>query len=265
MTTVSVVIPTVGRESLQRAVASASVQGTYVREIIIVNTAAESLSDLKAVDSRVRVIDVGKASPARARNAGIAAATGDWVALLDDDDEWHLGYVDAQLTYARKKNLDVVISASVVRRGTRQFKRPARVIHTEPTVLHAFYGKPRWRGSKYSVPTSCVVVKREWARKYPMNEELSVREDIWWLYDLQSSGACVEQHLNPLCTIHASPSRAVNRESRATVAQWAHLLANVDPRLVRGFAWGIGLRTAVLARSWDTAVEALQLGFKKGR
>jgi glycosyltransferase involved in cell wall biosynthesis len=92
---ISVVLPTHNRaEYLALAVASALAQTESDIELIVVDDAStdstpELLADLAVADKRIHVIrnnvSVGGAG---ARNAGIQASRGEWVAFLDDDDEW---------------------------------------------------------------------------------------------------------------------------------------------------------------------------------
>ena len=72
--TLSIVIPTTGRETLERAIASAA---ACADEVIVVADGAPH------VGATVHV-DVG--APGLARNAGVEAATCEWVGFLDDDD-----------------------------------------------------------------------------------------------------------------------------------------------------------------------------------
>ena len=90
---VSVVIPTMNRPQLvRRAVNSVLAQTYSTFEIIVVDDGSDT--DVKSVladiqDSRLQVIRHEKRRGASAaRNTGIDAAQGRYVAFLDDDDEW---------------------------------------------------------------------------------------------------------------------------------------------------------------------------------
>lgn len=102
---VSVVIPTRNRERLiGRAVANALAQVDVAHEVVVVDDAStdgtlDRLTELS--DPRLRV--VGRAEQgrlARARNSGIQAAAGEWIALLDDDDVWAPDKLARQLAAA---------------------------------------------------------------------------------------------------------------------------------------------------------------------
>lgn len=92
---VSAIVPTLdmGR-FLPQAVRSILCQrGAQVAEIVVVDnrstdgTAAE-IARLMREGAPIRLVEVEPHSPARARNAGLAAARGDVVAFLDADDLW---------------------------------------------------------------------------------------------------------------------------------------------------------------------------------
>lgn len=79
MTSVEVVMPTVGRPSLQRALAP-----LLGRVPVVVVDDRPGGADLALPDG-VRVLRSGGRGPAAARNTGWRACTADWVAFLDDD------------------------------------------------------------------------------------------------------------------------------------------------------------------------------------
>lgn len=87
---VSVLIPAYNAENfLHRAVATVRAQTVEVEEIIVVDD--ESTDHTAAVAERLgaTVLRERHGGPAGARNAGLAAAKGDWIATLDADDVWH--------------------------------------------------------------------------------------------------------------------------------------------------------------------------------
>jgi glycosyltransferase involved in cell wall biosynthesis len=111
MPTVSVVIPTYkrGREVL-RAVESVLRQTFSDLEVIVVDDASpDDTRDVIASvgDARVRYLahDKNKGGCA-ARNTGMVAARGRWIAFLDDDDEWVPTKLQKQLDVARTSKLE---------------------------------------------------------------------------------------------------------------------------------------------------------------
>lgn len=84
---ISCIIPTRNRpDYLLESAASVLRQSHAEIELIIVNDGEVQLPQLK--DPRVRVLNSGQAGAVPARNLGVAAARGDAIAWLDDDDQW---------------------------------------------------------------------------------------------------------------------------------------------------------------------------------
>jgi glycosyltransferase involved in cell wall biosynthesis len=99
---VSVVIPTRDRPRLlQRALASALRQVGVVAEVVIVDDGGNLPVTVAAAGGRVRVLRRERSEGvSAARNVGIAAARGEWVAFLDDDDVWAPTKLESQLAAA---------------------------------------------------------------------------------------------------------------------------------------------------------------------
>jgi len=103
MPKITVIIPTQNRrKSLDRAVESVLSQSFIDWELYIVN---DSSSAIKAYnDDRVKIIqneDIKGANSSR--NTGIKHAQGDYIAFLDDDDEWLPEKLDIQLNLMEKE------------------------------------------------------------------------------------------------------------------------------------------------------------------
>jgi glycosyltransferase involved in cell wall biosynthesis len=134
MASVTAVISTFERpDACERAVRSVLAQEPGPLEVLVcddgsMDETAERFSD----DPRVRYVRVepNRGTPAPARNAGVASARGEWVAFLDDDDEWLPGKLAAQLAHADQA--DVVATNAKTTEGELYFPsapavhRPAR-------------------------------------------------------------------------------------------------------------------------------------------
>jgi glycosyltransferase involved in cell wall biosynthesis len=87
---ISVVIPTVGRESLGRAIKSALEQDVPDGgvEVVVANDSGRTLTTAASVlaDPRVRIIATNRRRQSVARNTGAAVAAGRYLLFLDDDD-----------------------------------------------------------------------------------------------------------------------------------------------------------------------------------
>lgn len=87
----SVVIPTYNRAHLVRcSIDSVLAQTHPAAEIIVVNDGSRdnTLDVLREYGAKIRIIDQPNGGLSAARNAGIQAARSEWIAFLDDDDEY---------------------------------------------------------------------------------------------------------------------------------------------------------------------------------
>lgn len=101
----SVVVPTIGRPTLARALDSVltqSIDPTEV-EVIVVNDSGEPLhaADWQR-DARVRVVTTLRRERSVARNTGAAMARGRYLAFLDDDDWLQPGALESFQSLARE-------------------------------------------------------------------------------------------------------------------------------------------------------------------
>lgn len=94
---ISVVIPTYKRpDLLSRLLASIANQTLFPNEIIVIDDCSGMQSDyMKCIEQyrqifanlHYEVLQINSGAPV-ARNKGISLAKGEWIALVDDDDEW---------------------------------------------------------------------------------------------------------------------------------------------------------------------------------
>ncbi len=112
---ISVVIPLYNKErSIARTINAVLSQKYQDFEIVIVNDGSTdngAMEVKKFNDARIRLINQANAGVSAARNKGIEEAKGEYIALLDADDEWHIDYLGAQIRLAKDYPLcDVFVS-----------------------------------------------------------------------------------------------------------------------------------------------------------
>src|SRR5690349_2982534 len=100
MTRISVIIPTRNRAAMVRtAIESVLAQQSeqVELEVIVINDGStdNTLENIK--DLPIVCLQGSGQGVSAARNLGLDAATGEFVAFLDDDDAWNAGYPHAQL------------------------------------------------------------------------------------------------------------------------------------------------------------------------
>ena len=105
---ISVIIPSYNRYDLvQRAIDSAKNQTYKDLEIIVINDCSDdnrydSLKD--RTDITYLDLPIRTGLPSKVRNMGISVAKGEWLAFLDDDDEWLPEKLNKQMEMSEKYN-----------------------------------------------------------------------------------------------------------------------------------------------------------------
>jgi glycosyltransferase involved in cell wall biosynthesis len=113
---VTAVIPTHNRwHLLPSALESARGQADVAVEVIVVDDGSRDPQEAPAVDGEsVRLLRHDRPrGVAEARNAGLAAARGKWVAFLDDDDVWAPTYLQTLVRLARAEDASFAYSGVV--------------------------------------------------------------------------------------------------------------------------------------------------------
>ena len=116
---ISVVIPLYNKETyIVRAVESALSQGAAVHEVIVVDDGSTDNGPAQLAslgDARVRLIRQPNSGVSAARNAGIEAASSEYVAFLDADDAWLPGFAAELLALIQQFPQACLYATSYVR------------------------------------------------------------------------------------------------------------------------------------------------------
>ena len=136
---VSILVRTMGRPMLARALQSATAQTHRPIEVVVVNAASQPLAALpRAGDVQVRIVEGGPYRRPQAANAALENAKGDWLVFLDDDDAFGPAHVEWLLAAAaRSAGARVAYSATACIEPDGSTKM---LIGAEFDRLHLFTG-----------------------------------------------------------------------------------------------------------------------------
>ncbi|THF87347.1 glycosyltransferase [Deinococcus sp. KSM4-11] len=187
---VSVVIPTRGRPHLlvSRALRTALGQTLRDIEVIVVvdgpdTPTLDALNAVTEADARVHVIALPHSvGGGEARNFGIRAARAEWIALLDDDDEWLPVKLEQQLAVAAQEGPRVIVACPWIERTPRgdTAMPPRRPEPGEP--LGEYVLARRTASEKASgLVSSLLFTSRDLLLDVPFHPGLPKHQDWDWL------------------------------------------------------------------------------------
>jgi len=231
---VSVIIPTRDRPNLVgRAVGSVLNQTLDAIEVIVIIDGLDEAT-LKVLlqidDSRLRV----KMLPSSlrvggARNMGVNEARSQWIAFLDDDDEWFPKKLEVQLQTGQNSSyLYPIISCRLIARSEsgdliwpRRYPRP-----NEPLSEYLFCQSSLLGGEGIVLPSTIFTMK-ELLQKVPFKSGLQRHEDWDWLLrvsTLEGVGVEFVPRAEPLAIWYMED----NRRRLSTVTDWRDTLSWVQ-------------------------------------
>lgn len=192
---VSIIIPVYnGAEFIHIALNSALAQTERNLEVIVVDDASTDgtcavVEQYCRRDTRVRLIrSETQSGPARARNTGFDAASGEWVAILDADDWYTEDRLTRLLAEAELEDYPLVADnqffirsefAVPHRRLVRQGKDRSRPIDPETLLIHDRLGKTASMGLLKPIIRRRLLIDHN--LRY--DEQLTVGEDFIFLLD----------------------------------------------------------------------------------
>lgn len=194
---ISVLLPAYNaRACVARAIESVLTQAGAAFELIVIDDAstdstASHVSERYGHDRRLSVLRLGaNGGPARARNMGLAAARGDWIALIDADDAWRPDRLQRLLAATEGAdavfdNMTGVDPATGGEIGALFPRLPAGVLTVEALLA------PFAPGSRYDFGYLKPILRRSFLDEHALryDEQLRTSEDLLFYLALLLEGA----------------------------------------------------------------------------
>ncbi|MCQ9388078.1 glycosyltransferase family 2 protein [Brevibacterium sp. 50QC2O2] len=181
--TVSVIIPTVGRPSLVKAVDSVLQQVDCETEPIVILDSPDKLDYVRAeLSDRNYMLEVQDHRGAcAARNLGLDLAQGEYIGYLDDDDTWMPTKAITQIAAIRKSGRNSTISVV----ASRFVREDGTVSDTAPEVFKAnneafgnyLVKRTRLRYGSAQFNTPAVLGSSDIMKRFRWDEDLGKHQD----------------------------------------------------------------------------------------
>lgn len=263
--TVSVIVPCFNRAHMV-AEAVASVRGQTMQDWELVLVDDGSADDLAAAvercsegDPRIRLIrhERNRGEPA-ARNTGIAAARGRFIAFLDSDDAWLPEKLERQtgavLAAPDPENVFCVTRTLVILSGSRRIIRP---VHG-PRPGRSF-GEFLYNDGGF-VQSSSIFLATSLARRFPFRDDLRQMVDHLFFMEVGAAGAAYLL-VPEVLTVWNNEDRADRITNADDLAKWrrivrqfadhaapflpSHVLLAGEARFLSGHLWRSSLRESI--------------------
>ena len=231
---ISVIIPTLNRPELllERALKSAFGQTHPNLEVLVVVDGPDpgteaALSRVQDPRLRLHVLPVNS-GPSDVRNAGVQLSRGEWIAFLDDDDEWLPDKLARQLECALKSPypFPVVFSGWITRTPAGDTLNPPRLKPQAQPFGDYLLARTSPAQPECFLTTSMTFAPKELLLRLPFPAGMRKHEDWdWMLRAEQVAGVGFEQlplHDTAALTVYY---HAENRHFASSHTDWAPSLA----------------------------------------
>ena len=270
---VSVVIPTLHRPKLVvRAIDSVLRQTHQDLDLIVVvdGPDEDTVAVVRSVnDPRLRIIvNPCSLTAAGARNAGVDHAMGEWIAFLDDDDEWLSNKLERQLVFAAGHPSALISCLSRVVTPTATYVQPRLIYDNSTPIDEYLFDRRSLRGGSGFIQTSSYLLPRRLFDKVRFDAE-SAHDDWGFLLRLSKQAeARIETVPEVLVVLYFEEQR-----SSLTTRTWSwsrslRWLDSIQPIITRraysGFCLNVVGSRAAREGAYTAFPELLYRAFRNG-
>ncbi|TQN55422.1 glycosyltransferase family 2 protein [Raoultella planticola] len=233
---ISVVIPTIGRDSVFTALKSVFSQSYKINEVLVCYDGNDYVSFQRKLeiflssqnsDSSVHLINVGPFSGGNvARQHGIQHAASPYIALLDDDDIWLENHIEDYIPFITE-HLDKLILCSccaiIQGEGYKSESLPARLIGENESISDYLFKVNGITLDCGFIQSSLILFSKELAMRVPFNQELKYHQDIDWLLRVEQSDESISFYQSRAKTVvyNSTPLSVSKKITPKKSCSWA--------------------------------------------
>ena len=240
-------------------------------EIIVVidgpDPATESM--LQTVrDSRLCVLALpAPVGGSEARNAGVRASGGEWIAFLDDDDEWLPSKLEQQLAVLPRSGSEPIVSCRfIARTDAGDYIWPMRLPQPAQPLCEYLLTRPGLARSEGFVATPTILARRSLLCRVPFRRGLKKHQDWDWVLRASREGAQLVFSPEVLVRCEMRTRGSVSRRAdwRSSL-RWIHESVQLVTRRAYGgfIATHVGWQAAE-QRDWNAFLPLLRDAVRNG-
>lgn len=205
MPLVSVIMPVYnGERFLHAALVSIAAQTYSPLEVIVVDDGStDSSGAIAGQFPQVQLLGTARGGVSAARNRGVEASSGEFIAFLDADDTWYPGKIAAQVAYAQQEPQFGIVTA-------------LQDYRLEGPVPGWFRGRTDGGVEPAFMPSSWLIRRECWNAVGPFDAAMTHAEDVDWLARARDHGVLLGTTQELLLTrrIHDANLSGMVGESR---------------------------------------------------
>jgi glycosyltransferase involved in cell wall biosynthesis len=247
---ISIVIPTIGRDSLANVLTSIHLDETLIQHEVVIVANSKICKKIKQSYREykcIKLVTQEKASISKSRNRGILSSKFSTISLIDDDDLWVNGRTQLfQDKLQIDKNAVVFGSAqfNVIGRFMKNQLGSNQRINFEDYVK-IFNPKILSKQDFFLQVGNCAFIKNTQLPKF--NEKIAYLEDQIWILDLLQNGFAVNQIEEITLEYFFSRERANRRWDIVTEKEIYTRLNKIDLFLARKYIYKRSLKSLALS------------------
>lgn len=274
MSQVSVVIPTLRRADLvMRAVRSALSQTLTDLEVLVVVDGRDEVTTAaldRIDDVRFRyIVNPASMGAGPARDRGADEATGDWVAFLDDDDEWLPEKLERQMALAPASGKAILSTLYRVVSASGARICPKYPYDGTQPLDEWLFGRRTWlQGQEAMLQTSSLVFPREMFKTLRFRDTRQHEDWELCLRAVKEHGYALLTVPEPL-VVYYTPQKAPSLSRSFTFEgslDWANSVGKLlTPRGYSGFLLKVAWQQASAKPRMAVIAQALRAAFQRGR
>ena len=273
---VSVVIPSLNRPKIvTKAVNSALAQTLKSIEVIVVIDGPDeaTVSELEKIDDpRLKVKSLPQnVGCADSRNEGVLEARGQWIAFLDDDDEWLSQKLELQLAAAEKSSspFPIIASRYLAKAPESEFVLPKRLPSIDEDLSEFLFVRKSLFERAELIQTSTFFTSRDLLQKVPFTHKLRKHVDWDWLIRASNFHGVTVEVLPEVLAIRFCEE---GRERISSNYNWQFgrewirsIKEHITPQAYAGFFLRVLTLQASLNKDWQAFFPLLWEGIKYGK